>query len=205
MIEPVDYKRNAELLLQLVRDHGAKGLGAIHWFFSTEHWWRCPCCFRSKDEIARLDKNDNLMCSFHEHHDHYCDAIGRVVKVIPEAEGLPRAMYDGLVRFPMVLICNDCNVAEPWAKNIVGAPPEFSFAPYEISSFIIVARNKAHDVDPERAQAAYALAVPAMGAISARLRAIQSSIRKDGIEGFEPLIDPVSRVINLTRERMKKS
>lgn len=187
-------EQNARLLYGLCQATGATGLGAIFGFFDVEPTWRCPCCYRSKPEIARLDKNNNLLCQIVGHHDHFDEHISSLWSVTKQEPGLHAALRESLTRFPAMLICSDCNVAEPAAKRIVGAPVTFSFAPYEIASFIRVKANAPHEIIEERVHAAYAAAKPAMQLIAERVR---SAVRAREVNeaAWEPLNAALFRVL----------
>ena len=185
-----EHDQNAHLLIDLFLNTRATHLGKVDNFFSVLFDWRCPCCFRSKRDFARLDKNGGLLCSIHSHHDHF-------VRHLKKCEGEPAAwaaLWNSCVRFPDTLICGDCNVAEAAAKNKVDAPENFSFAPYEIANFIEVHPNQANEVNAALAQETYAAAVPAMSLIAKRVRAITSAAR--GSEGgWEPIGDVAARLV----------
>jgi hypothetical protein len=203
MIDSYTAERNARLLLQLLNTHKANDFGAISGFFEVGDDWRCPSCLRSKPEQARIDKNNNLMCALHWHHDHYEECISDHMRQSLRGAGAAMdALRDSIIRFPRTLICNDCNVAEPWAKNIVGAPEVFSFTPYEIATFIRVENNQSHVVDPDKALAAYAAAEPSMKLISQRLRELQNAVRDDTGD-WQHVSKPLFQVIHNTRLTMK--
>lgn len=189
-------ERNARLLWDICDKFGAKGLGTIHNFFTVAETWRCPCCYRDKLEMAALDKNGNLVCRIVFHHDHFVDTASNVVSISPNGPEQWNALgviRDSFRRFPETLICEHCNNADAAAKRIVAAPDQFSFAPYEIASFIVVAKNVAHKVDLERAQAAFDAASPSMKLIADRLRAVRKVA--EGLDDFEPLGHSASRVL----------
>jgi rubredoxin len=196
---------NAHLLYELHHRFGASGFGAIHKFFQVDPDWRCPCCYRNKSEMARLDKNGDLLCAIHEHHDHFDQVI---TKMLPLEEvgdySVRNSVINGLTRFPPTQICNDCNVVEPAAKRAVGAEDKFSFTPYEISSFIIVAPNVPHKFDVGRVEKAYVTATEAMKLISERLREIRRAVRGDGLTQigsvFPRVLDDVARKMRSTED-----
>ena len=68
-------ENNARLLFKLMQRFEAKDLGKISHFFEVCPEWRCPCCYRSKEEFARLDKNRNLLCQIVQHHDHFSEVL----------------------------------------------------------------------------------------------------------------------------------
>lgn len=194
---------NARLLIDLMTRFSAQGLGVISNFFNVAHHWRCPCCYRTKDQFARLDKNYNLLCSIVFHHDHFVEHVAEIADLSNVADyQLRHALGEGLVRFPDTPICSDCNVAEPAAKRIVEAPSFFSFAPYEIAGFIIVTDNAPHEVDAERARAMYESARPAMRVLYDRVRAIAKA-RSENVDGWEPIAGPAWRVLKDAHRKMK--
>lgn len=201
MIDAVEAEKNCRLLLSLIDRFKAAGLGAVHNFFATAADACCPCCYRKKSDIARLDKNGNLSCRFVHHHDHFVDVSHNVVMLF-RPSGLQRdesvdydtfnAVRSSFQRFPDTLVCEHCNNADAAAKLVVGAPKQFSFAPYEITGFIIVAPNEPHKIDPERAESIYEAAKPTMAGISERLRALKKAA--DG-DTFEPIAAAAWRVL----------
>lgn len=40
--------------------------------------WACPACGRTKEAIARPNKNNQLMCRLVDHHDHMKDLLEKV-------------------------------------------------------------------------------------------------------------------------------
>lgn len=201
MIDAVEAEKNCRLLLTLMDRFKTTGLGAVHNFFATAADACCPCCYRRKPDIARLDKNGNLSCRFVHHHDHFVDVSHNVVmlfrpKVVDRDEtidyGAVNAVRASFQRFPDTLVCEHCNNADAAAKAIVGAPKQFSFAPFEIAGFIIVTPNEPHKIDPERAEAIYEAAKPMMAGIAERLRALKKAA--DG-DTFEPIAAAAWRVL----------
>lgn len=191
-------KDNAMLLRQLELDFKASGIGNICNFFDQPPDWRCPCCHRTKPDFARLDKNRDLLCAMHRHHDHFGDFA---------RDKLPRSGYtEGIVesfcRFPETLICADCNVAEPAAKAIVEAPEQFSFAPYEIATFVTVRKQSGHIVRPDCAKRAYEAARPGMRLVNERLNAVVKSARADD-DTFEHIGGAAWRALKEINERRK--
>lgn len=196
-------RRNAHLLYDLRDTFGATDFGSISGFFDVDPDWRCPCCYRSKSEMARLDRNNNLLCAIHNHHDHFEDeALERITSRVKPAWGVTQIIRASLSRFPETMICNDCNVAEPYAKNIAKAPPHFSFAPYEIANFIISKPNEPHTVDDKLAAMTYEAAIPTMKLLARRL-AIIIRAAEGGEEQFEPIAQPALRVLREAEAKMR--
>jgi hypothetical protein len=154
--------------------------------------------------MARLDKNGGVLCAIHNHHDHFEDFADERIKQAASPDWTVRnAISASLARFSATMICNDCNVAEPYAKNIADAPENFSFAPYEIASFIHVEQSKAHKIDEGRVITIYESARPTMRLLHMRLNAIlRASL--SGTDEMEPLARPAFRVMERLREQMKE-
>ncbi len=196
-------EENAHLLYQLKNDLGAVGFGMIHNFFETEPSWRCCCCFRSKAEIARLDRHKGLLCRLVYHHDHFEDHVRAKmgapawgVRGSPEEVALFGAREDSFVRFSRTLICEDCNVAETAAKRCVHAPDYFSFAPFEIAAFVIAQPNVAHKVDAVKALEVYEACRPTMRLLCLRLNRMtvgDPAIQQE--EGLKPFGMYATRVL----------
>ena len=162
---------NARLLWELSSFWGAPNLGNICGFFHVPHDWRCPCCYRTKAEISRLDKNRNLFCPIVRHHDHLEDDIRGALSKLER--GAREAYASSLIRFPPILICNDCNVIDSAAKKEVNAPAYFSFAPHEIAAFISPKINCAHrpeDINNEILQTIVCCVQPIVEILRNRLR-----------------------------------
>lgn len=198
-------EENARLLFSLAADFCASGLGAISGFFETESTWCCPSCHRQKQEIARLDKNLNLLCQFHWHHDHLEHLASDKLPLYRELDFKDARPYDSLRsnfrRFPETLICSDCNVAEGAAKMAVDAKPTFSFTPFEISSFIFVLPNEPHKIDRAKAREIYEKLVPSMAVYGATLRNV-AKFNADP-DGFEPIGGAAWRVLKDVQAKLK--
>lgn len=57
-------------------------------------------------------------------------------------------------RFPETVICDQCNVADGYAKKRLALPSVFSFSPAEISLFVKAEPHRPHRVDLEKAREA---------------------------------------------------
>ncbi|WP_320265313.1 hypothetical protein [Mesorhizobium dulcispinae] len=137
------------------------------WAGATQHW-SCPCCKRTKPEIARLTSSGVLLCAIESHHDHLGDTAGDRFKAIVgssddrefiiQREHAKNGMLQFVERFQRTMICIDCNVAETAAKDLLGnvtddifalRKREFSFSPLEIASFIKPVANKVHELNAD--------------------------------------------------------
>jgi len=100
-----------------------------------------------------------------EHHDHirdYPNAAMRElngsawIKCIPHGLGVHLNRIETfIIGFSAVTICEDCNNAEGSAKRIVGAHRYFSFAPFEIRSFLKIKPHSKHEIDSQRVSESY--------------------------------------------------
>lgn len=120
--------------------------------------WTCPCCNRTKPQIARRTSSGVLLCALEFHHDHLGDKAGkRFEEIIGKSDDrefmIQRShakygMLQFVERFQRTLICIDCNLAEGKAKGLVGdMDPDFTFSPKEIAGFINAADNRVHEID----------------------------------------------------------
>jgi hypothetical protein len=192
----MDAGPNGALLIDLFLELGAQGLGHVGNFFAVPPEWRCPCCYRTKRGMARLDKNGDLLCAIHDHHDHYCERFEVDTRKMAGRDwNFGAAVRDSLIRFPNTLICNDCNVAEPAAKKIVGAPSFFSFAPFEISYFIEIVEGRV-TVNEDRVRRAYEAAKPSLGLIYERIQSITRAVDSGELE-------PLAMTMGLVRARIQ--
>jgi rubredoxin len=119
--------------------------------------WACPACGRPKPDIVRVNSKGDLMCRLVEHHDHMKDMVRAEFE--RQCKNQERIVADEYAkRFasraaPMVsaydntIICDDCNAADPMAKNVVGTHKDFSYSPQEIRRFVRPRPNLPHTID----------------------------------------------------------
>ncbi len=199
---------NAKLLINLMKEHGAIDLGSISGFFEVTDRWCCPSCHRSKAEQARLDKNGNLMCALHWHHDHMVHAAQDRLPMPRDLHWIDRQGYESLVstfhRFPDTLVCNDCNVVEGDAKKKVGAPAAFSFSPFEISTFIIVTNNRPHTLDVPKACTTWNNLYPSLSNYRDNLKQITNYDNAEP-DSFEQIGGAAWRVLKDIRKKMNEN
>jgi rubredoxin len=142
---------------------GATGFALTRWWVITPPEWTCPVCRRTKGEIARLNRHGAMMGEMHAHHDHMREYVSRRFheisaergEIVADAQAVEfiRRAAPFACAFDETVICADCNAADARAKKLVGAHPDFSFAPAEISQFVIAAPNCEHAIDAGRARA----------------------------------------------------
>ncbi len=103
--------------------------------------WSCPGCGRGKPALLRRNGRGQPFLALARHHDHSGDG---------------RPPPKRMARFPMTVVCGDCNVAEAAAKaRLVRegvVPGWFSFAPSEIGLFIGVGEGRPHRMDHAAAE-----------------------------------------------------
>ena len=199
--------KNCLLMMELFQKLNAYGTGNVRRFCEVTVDWRCPCCHRSKAEIARLDKNGNLLCGIAEHHDHFndmaSDQIRKAMKAIGEIErddyAALSAVEFSFQRFPPTLICEDCNVAEPEGKRLVCAKSSFTFTPWEIMQFVEVVPNHPHTVNYERCKAVHDAAMTTVTVMANHLRGVLSGISNGNGTGFMSIGDAAVRALNAAR------
>tara|TARA_R110002073_G_scaffold26476_1_gene86760 strand:- start:7857 stop:9362 length:1506 start_codon:yes stop_codon:yes gene_type:complete len=121
--------------------------------------WTCPCCGRSKPQIARLASSGIVLCHLEQHHDHLEEFLKHRFSAvdlqsderdhriqISHAEAALRPLVE---RFERTLICVDCNLADGRVKLALREEVDsyFTFTPSEIAKFIAVSDNHLHEVD----------------------------------------------------------
>lgn len=121
--------------------------------------WICPCCRRSKPQIARVTSSGMLLCNLEQHHDHLEDFLKRRFLAVDlqsderdhriQISNAETALRPLVERFERTLICVDCNLADGRVKVALRdeIDTHFTFAPSEIAEFIAVSDNRLHEVD----------------------------------------------------------
>jgi len=205
--------KNCLLMMELFQKLNAYDTGNVRRFCEVTTAWRCPCCHRSKSEIARLDKNGNLLCAIAEHHDHFNDmASDQIRKAMRAAGEIETEDYMALnyvegsfQRFSPTLVCEDCNVAEPEGKRLVCAKSSFTFAPWEIMQFVEVVPNHPHTVNYERCKAVYEAAITTVTVMASHLRGVIAGINSRNGTGFVSIGDAAVRALNAARVAKMKA
>ena len=108
--------------------------------------YHCPSCLRTKFELlkwtTRFPGKDTAfkdwVATLHRHHDHSDTSLEKM-----------------LGRFPVTIICGQCNSADGAVKRKLKLPKNFSFAPEEISHFIVVKPHAPHVINFIRAAQIY--------------------------------------------------
>lgn len=159
--------RWSEMTKAILQRLGASKLDLNTGWASVWQSWSCPCCKRTKPEIARLSAGDVALCHLEYHHDHLRDLAKKIYREInplsdDKGSNIQISRIKDLVvplteRFETTLICKDCNLAEGDAKRRLSTSihESFSFRPSEIETFITASQNKPHDVDIAKAEAAW--------------------------------------------------
>ncbi|ULQ47664.1 hypothetical protein JN531_005090 [Flagellatimonas centrodinii] len=141
-----------------------------NWIRSPQGW-SCPCCLRSKFQISRLGRQQQIIAKLVIHHDHMDEALSVAFNSAFSESGTNSEQVEGqrlvyrmgkaFSAYEEVLICEDCNNADARAKRVVNAPKYFSFSPQQISRFIRCADHTPHHVDPTVAATVWQEAWPA--------------------------------------------
>lgn len=119
-----------------------------------DHSWRCPACNRTKYELLRWTmlyprsprQHEGWAVGLHNHHDHRADPVW--------IEGKPHSS-GWLPRFPLTVICEQCNSADATAKRKLKLPATFSFSPAEIGSFVFATPHGWHLLNYRQAEVIY--------------------------------------------------
>lgn len=140
----------------------AKGVHFNKWWVMTPTNWKCPVCKRDKSQIVRLNKHGDLSGQLHEHHDHMKDLVKKRFQELSAskktvvadslAEKFATRLSFSFAAYDNTVICSDCNSADMEAKKLINSHKYFSFAPSDISEFIIVNDNLEHQIDEKKAK-----------------------------------------------------
>lgn len=141
-----------------------------HWIGSCQDW-TCPCCGRSKFQVSRLGKKQQILAKLVIHHDHMGEALQAAFHAAFVRSGTDIEQIDGFrlvermghafAAYEEVLVCEDCNNADADAKKLVAAPPYFSFSIGQIRRFIQSGEHQPHRVYAETVQHTWEEARPA--------------------------------------------
>lgn len=147
---------------ELLKRFDANGVDMTSWWAMTTPGWICPACGRAKKDIARLNRNGDLMCRLVEHHDHTQDLLAKKFAEISSTQGAVLADKTAenfakrsaamIAAYENTIVCDDCNSSDAKAKAMVGAEEFFSFSPQEIRRFAIVTPNKPHEINQDEAR-----------------------------------------------------
>lgn len=127
-----------------------------NWVLTSQEW-TCPCCARSKFDIARPGNKGQILAKLVVHHDHMGDAMEEAFYTALREDGahveqtagarLVQRIGSAFAAHEEVLICEDCNNADAEAARFIGSPKHFTFSPNQISGFIQAQPHKSHKVD----------------------------------------------------------
>lgn len=122
--------------------------------------WVCVCCRREKSALWRPGKDGRMIGILHQHHDHLMDYPNALLRArlgpnwmwileqnSPGADHFRSGLCRFVKRFPMEIICQDCNAADGAVKQHIQADRYFSFAPPEIAYIITPTPNTPHRID----------------------------------------------------------
>lgn len=158
-IAPLRDGRWSEQTKSILAKFGTQTLSLNRSWAATWTGWTCPCCGRSKPQIARLASSGTVLCHLEQHHDHLEEFLKRRFSAvdlqsdernhriqISHAEAALRPLVE---RFERTLICVDCNLADGRVKLALRdeVDSHFTFTPSEIVEFITVSDNHIHEVN----------------------------------------------------------
>lgn len=185
------------------------------WIGASQEWI-CPCCDRTKFEISRMGKSEQILAKLVVHHDHMGDALQEAFHKAFAEMGTEVAQVDGFklvermgnafAAFTNTLICEDCNHADVLATKHIHAPPYFSFSVGQIRQFIRPRAHMPHQVTYAivdqiwtKAKAAYHLRMSLIQKV-----AEASATDSHWYEPTHPTIDPTP-TFGLSRRRLGDS
>ncbi|MBC9880404.1 hypothetical protein G8O24_24060 [Bradyrhizobium sp. INPA01-394B] len=145
----------------------AKGLDLNENWALCAQYWICPACRRHKNDIFRLSKRGILLAKLELHHDHMRDCVWPRIQELFGKDWLATRPTSSTTildyireltsRFDVSLVCSECNAADGKVKSRFRdeIDSRFSFTAQEIGTFIRPAASKDHEIEYERAQAAW--------------------------------------------------
>lgn len=165
-----------------------------NWIGSSQAWV-CPCCSRSKFQISRIGRKNQILAKLVIHHDHMGEALKAAFHLSFEEAGTDIEQIDGqrlierigkaFAAYEEVLVCEDCNNADTEAKKLVAAPPHFSFSIGQIRRFICNGDHHPHKIDALAAHQAWQEARPAYELRMKLIRAVAHAAATDS-HWYEP-------------------
>lgn len=173
-----------------------------NWIGSSQAWV-CPCCSRSKFQISRIGKKNQILAKLVIHHDHMGEALKAAFHQAFEKAGTNIEQIDGqrliarigkaFAAYEEVLICEDCNNADTEAKKLVAAPPHFSFSIGQVRRFICSGDHHPHKVDALAAEQIWQEARPAYELRMELIRAVAHAAATDShwYEPYDRRMNPI--------------
>ena len=136
---------------------GATGVDMSEYWIRTPQNWICPACGRSKEELARKNSHNQLMCKLVSHHDHMQDLLlerfrsisASLAKVVADevAERFAKRSASMVASYDNTLICQDCNAADASAKKAAMTHSKFSYSPQEIRRIVVPKSHCSHEIN----------------------------------------------------------
>ncbi len=183
------------LSLKISEHHGLTSFEMNGNWIGSSQTWVCPCCSRSKFQVSRIGKKDQILAKLVIHHDHMGDALKFEFNEAFKQAGTNTEQIDGLrlidhmsgafAAYGEVLVCEDCNNADTEAKKQVSAPSYFSFSIGQIRSFIQSSDHSPHHVDITRAQQIWQDAHPSYRLRMRIIKAVANAAATDS-HWYEP-------------------
>lgn len=128
-----------------------------NWISSSQHWI-CPCCGRSKFQIARLGKKKQILAKLVIHHDHIDKALEAAFNRIFIETKTGKETQTGRIfidrmapafsAYAPILICEDCNNADACAKRWLkeNDPINVEFQSFSIGQIRYFIESKPHSI-----------------------------------------------------------
>lgn len=163
--------QNSPVAREILETHGERRFEMNSNWVGSPQDWACPCCLRTKLQISRVGKKEQILAKCVIHHDHMGDVLEEAFNAefvaagtdIEQVEGrkLIDRMSSAFAAYDAILVCEDCNNADTAAKKVLAVPREFSFSISQIRGFIQVRNHQPHSINHSSAQNAWEAAKPA--------------------------------------------
>lgn len=163
--------QNSPVAREILERHGERRFEMNSNWVGSPQDWACPCCGRTKLQISRVGKKEQILAKCVIHHDHMGDVLEEAFNAEFVAAGTDIEQVDGrkliermssaFAAYDAILVCEDCNNADTAAKKLLAVPREFSFSIGQIRNFIQVREHQPHSIDQSKAQIAWDAAKPA--------------------------------------------
>jgi rubredoxin len=187
--------QNSPVAREILALHGERRFEMNSSWVGSPQDWACPCCGRTKVQLSRVGKKEQILAKCVIHHDHMSDVLEEAFNAefvaagtnIEQVEGrkLIDRMSSAFAAYDAILLCEDCNNADTAAKKLLGVPREFSFSIGQIRGFIQVRDHQPHAVNQSEAQIAWEAAKPAFVLRMRIIKAVAKAAATD-THWFEP-------------------
>lgn len=195
--------QNSPIAREILARHGERRFEMNSNWVGSPQDWACPCCGRTKFQISRVGKKEQILAKCVIHHDHMGDVLEEAFNAEFVAAGTDIEQVDGLkliermssafAAYDAVLVCEDCNNADTAAKKLLEIPREFSFSIGQIRKFIQVRNHQPHTISQGEAQEAWEAAKAAFVLRMRIIKAVAKAAATDThwFERYPPMFDPI--------------